>query len=93
IYLNIFKINSQVFVPFILVIISRVCLLFNISKFKSKYTKQETLFSCNKALPIFLDITRKHGLEKTLIFKKLLNAIFYLTPPLTDTDKNKYYLL
>ncbi|PYH92691.1 hypothetical protein BO71DRAFT_420611 [Aspergillus ellipticus CBS 707.79] len=93
IYLSIFDIDPHIFIPFILIVTPRACLLFNISEFQSKHTKQGTLFSCNEALHIFLSIARKHGLERNLLYRRFLGTIFYLTLLLTDTDGNKHYLL
>lgn len=93
IYLEILEKDPNIFLPFILTVSPRACLSFDISSFLKRHQSQGRHFLRNNAEAILWGLAKKHDIDGSLHFRKLMREIFQLSPPATEAEGKEHYSL
>jgi hypothetical protein len=84
-YLEVLEKDAYLFLPFILTVSPSFCARFGTTQFLQQHKKRKITFS-NDAYLLLWHIATRHGIEKTIVFKKLIQSIFESRPPVTGAE-------
>jgi hypothetical protein len=85
IYLEVLEKDPYIFLAFILTVSPRVCYRTDNSRFFQQH-RERKIFLSNDANLLLWQIAIKHGIDKTVHFRKLMRSIFELRPPATGAE-------
>lgn len=85
IYLEVLEKDPCIFLAFILTVSPRVSYRIDISRFFQQH-RERKIFLSNDANLLLWKIAIKHGVDKTVHFRKLMRSIFELRPPVTGAE-------